>query len=164
MHQTLIPSKLQETTYILFDFPFVNLSEIESTYFTTYAFSSITLLYCIGSVIFKMLNYCAARFDSFLFISWIYVGLQSADGVPNDSCNITKPTIQICEGSDTYIPYYPDEYGQNELEVKPILTFLNLADFDPDEKIITVFVSLKLEWNDMRLSLNTYELVNFILI
>ena len=35
--------------------------------------------------------------------------------------------------------------------------FFNLADFDADEKIITVFVSLMLEWNDTRLSLNTYE-------
>ena len=115
----------------------------------------MTLLYCIV-VTSKMLNYCA-RFDSFLFILCIFASLQNVDGVPNDSCNVTKPTIQTCEGSDTYIPYYPDEYGQKGLEVKPILTFFNLADFDADEKIITVFVSLMLEWNDTRLSLNTYE-------
>ena len=118
----------------------------------------MTLLYCIASiaVTFKMLNYCA-RFDSFLLILWIYASLQNVDGVPNDSCNVTKPKLQVCEGSDTYIPYYPDGYGQKVLEVKPILTFLNLADFDPDEKIITVFVSLMFEWNDTRVSLNTYE-------
>ena len=103
-----------------------------------------------------MLNYCA-MFDSILLISWIYASLQTVDGVLNDNCNVTKPTLQICEGSDTYIHYYTDEYGEKELEVKPILTFLNLADFDPDEKIITVFISLMLEWNDTRLSLNTYE-------
>ena len=103
-----------------------------------------------------MLNYYA-MFGRILFILWIYASLQNVDGVPYDSCNVTKPTVQTCEGFDTYIPYYPDEYGQNGLEVKPILTFLNLADFDADEKIITVFVSLMLEWNDTRLSLNTNE-------
>ena len=127
---------------------------MESTYIHC-TLNSMTLLYCIV-VKSKMLNYCA-RFDSFLFILWIFASLQNVDGVPYDSCNVTKPTIQTCEGFDTYIPYYPDEYGQNGLEVKPILTFLNLADFDADEKIITVFVSLMLEWNDTRLSLNTNE-------
>ena len=103
-----------------------------------------------------MLNYCA-RFGSFLFILWINASLLNVDGVPYDSCNVTKPKLQVCDGSDTYIPYLPHGYGQKVLEVKTVLTFLNLADFDPDEKIITVFVSLMFEWNDTRVSLNTYE-------
>ena len=103
--------------------------------------------------------------ESFFFISWICASLQSVDGVVNDNCqfdncNVTKTKLQICKGSDTYIPNYPSTYNRylsESLKLKPTLTFLNLADFDPDEKIVTVFVSLMLEWNDTRLSLNTYE-------
>ena len=117
----------------------------------------MTLLHCIASiaVTFKMLNYYAS-FDSFLFILWLYTSLQNVDGVTNDSCNgnFTKTTLEICGGPDTYLP---STYGQKALEVKPILTFLNLADFDPEEKIVTVFVSLMMDWNDTRISLNTYE-------
>ena len=102
-----------------------------------------------------MLNYWA-MFDRILFILWLYTSLQNVDGVTNDSCNsnFTKTTLEICEGPDTFLPY---TFGQKALEVKPILTFLNLADFDPEEKTVTVFVSLMMDWNDTRLSLNTYE-------
>ena len=61
-------------------------------------------------VTLKMLNF-SARNVNLLFICWIYTNLQIVDGVPNDSCNVTKPKLQICEGSDTYVPYYPDGYG-----------------------------------------------------
>ena len=103
-----------------------------------------------------MLSYCV-KFDRILFILWLYTSLQNVDGfTPNDSCNrnFTKTTLEICAGPDTFLPY---TYGQKALEVKPILTFLNLADFDPEEKIVTVFVSLMMDWNDTRVSLNTYE-------
>ena len=82
-------------------------------------------------------------------IAWV-------NGIPNNNCNVTKTKLQICEGSDTSYPstYH---YGQKSLEVKPILTLLNFAKFDPEEKTATVFVSLMLEWNDTRLSLNSYE-------
>ena len=104
-------------------------------------------------------------FASFLYLSWIFASLQNVDGAINDNCqfdncNVTKTKLQICKGSDTYIPSYPSTYNRylsKSLEVKPTLTFLNLADFDPEEKIVTVIVSLMLEWNDTRLSLNTYE-------
>ena len=94
---------------------------------------------------------------SFLYIAWIFASLQNVNGVPNDSCNVTKTKLEVCEGADTYIPYLPSDYGHKTLEVKPFLTFLNLADFDPDEKIVTVFVSLMFEWNDTRVFLNTIE-------
>ena len=96
-------------------------------------------------------------FDRLLFILWIvYASLQNVDGVKSGSCNVnfTKTTLEICEDPDTY---FPSTYGQKVLEVKPVLTFLNLADFDPEEKIVTVFVSFMMYWNDTRVSLNTYE-------
>ena len=102
-----------------------------------------------------MLIYCA-RFDRILFILWIYASIQNVHGLTNDSCNgnFTKTTMQVCEGPDTYLT---STYGQKTLDVKTILTFLNFANFDPEEKIVTVFVSFMMEWNDTRLSLNTYE-------
>ena len=88
-------------------------------------------------------------FYYFLLFNLFIIAL--VNGIPNDNCNVTKTKLQICEGSDTS---YPSNYGQKLLEVKPILTFLNFAEFDPEEKTVTVFVSLMLEWNDTRLSFN----------
>ena len=70
----------------------------------------------------------------------------------SESCNFTDVNFQICEGSANYLKGYPSTYP-NTLEVRPTLTFFNLGDFDPLENTVTVFVSLKTEWNDSRLSL-----------
>ena len=67
-------------------------------------------------------------FYYFLLFNLFIIAL--VNGIPNDNCNVTKTKLQICEGSDTS---YPSNYGQKLLEVKPILTFLNFAEFDPEE-------------------------------
>ena len=68
------------------------------------------------------------------------------------SCNHTDITLQICEGSKNYIPSYPSTYPGKALAVHQNLTLLNLADFDPNSKTVTVFVTLTTTWNDSRLS------------
>ena len=68
----------------------------------------------------------------------------------SESCNFTDVNLQICEGSGYYLKGYPSTYP---LEVHPTLTFFNLGDFDELESTVTVFVSLKTEWYDSRLSL-----------
>ena len=87
----------------------------------------------------------------FLLFNLFIIIIALVNGIPKNNCNVTKTKLQICEGSDIS---YPSTYGQKLLKVKPILTFLNFAEFDPEEKTVTVFVSLMLEWNDTRLSLN----------
>ena len=67
------------------------------------------------------------------------------------SCNQTDIALQICEGSKNYIPNYPSTYPE-ALAVQQNLTLLNLADFDPYSKTVTVFVTLTTRWNDSRLS------------
>ena len=71
----------------------------------------------------------------------------------SESCNFTDVNLQICEGSGYYLKGYPSTYPYSALVVYPTLTFFNLGDFDPLENTVTVFVSLKTEWNDSRVSL-----------
>ena len=71
----------------------------------------------------------------------------------SESCNFTDMNLQICEGSGNYLKGYPSTYPYSALVVYPTLTFFNLGDFDPLENTVTVFVSLKTEWYDSRLSL-----------
>ena len=73
----------------------------------------------------------------------------------SESCNFTDVNLQICEGSENYLKGYPSTYPYSALVVYPTLTFFNLGDFDPLENTVTVFVSLKTEWYDSRLSLLT---------
>ena len=78
------------------------------------------------------------------------------------SCNFTNTFLQICQGSENYAKGFPSTYPEKPVEVTPTLTFLNLADINPAEKTVTVFVSLKTEWNDSRVSLSSYEYVLFL--
>ena len=73
----------------------------------------------------------------------------------SESCNFTDVNLQICEGSGNYLKGYPSTYPYSALVVYPTLTFFNLGDFDPLENTVTVFVSLKTEWHDSRLSFLT---------
>ena len=82
------------------------------------------------------------------FFTLVY--LQLVQKSFSESCNFTDVNLQICEGSGYYLKGYPSTYP---LEVHPTLTFFNLGDFDQLESTVTVFVSLKTEWYDSRLSL-----------
>ena len=86
-----------------------------------------------------------------------YAAVHRVQGEYHDSCKYTKTLLQICNGSESYIHAYPSTYGKTSLEIKSNLAFLSLADFNAQDKSVTVFVSLMIEWNDTRLSLNTYE-------
>ena len=83
-------------------------------------------------------------------VSLTLVFLQILKKSFSESCNFTDVNLQICEGSGYYLKGYPSTYP---LEVHPTLTFFNLGDFDQLESTVTVFVSLKTEWYDSRLSL-----------
>ena len=83
-------------------------------------------------------------------VSLTLVFLQIVQKSFSESCNFTDVNLQICEGSGYYLKGYPSTYP---LEVHPTLTFFNLGDFDSLENTVTVFVSLKTEWYDSRLSL-----------
>ena len=83
-------------------------------------------------------------------VSLTLVLLQIVQKSFSESCNFTDVNLQICEGSGYYLKGYPSTYP---LEVHPTLTFFNLGDFDSLENTVTVFVSLKTEWYDSRLSL-----------
>ena len=83
-------------------------------------------------------------------VSLTLVFLQIVQKSFSESCSFTDVNLQICEGSGYYLKGYPSTYP---LEVHPTLTFYNLGDFDPLENTVTVFVSLKTEWYDSRLSL-----------
>ena len=90
----------------------------------------------------------------------VLVSLKIVQGA-NSSCNLTSTFFQICQGSENYIKGFPSTFPEKPAEVIPTLTFLNLADINPNEKTVTVFVSLKTEWNDSRVSLSSYEYVLF---
>ena len=90
----------------------------------------------------------------------VLVSLEIVQGA-NSSCNLTSTFFQICQGSENYIKGFPSTFPEKPAEVIPTLTFLNLADINPNEKTVTVFVSLKTEWNDSRVSLSSYEYVLF---
>ena len=110
----------------------------------------------------SLLSYCLKRkLEMNIFIkvlplfgiitsSHLISGLQS-------SCNHTDITLQICEGSNSYIPSYPSTYPGKALAVQQTLTLLNLADFNPYSKTVTIFVTLATKWNDSRLSLTISE-------
>ena len=69
------------------------------------------------------------------------------------NCDASKRTeIKNCHKHKGY----PDP-SKLPLEVSPTLTFLNLGDFNPSEKTVTVFVSLRTDWDDSRLSINSTE-------
>ena len=87
------------------------------------------------------------------FFTLVY--LQLVQKSFSESCNFTDVNLQICEGSGNYLKGYPSTYPYSALVVYPTLTFLNLGDFDPLENTVTVFVSLKTEWYDSRLSLSS---------
>ena len=86
-----------------------------------------------------------------IFFSLVW--LQLVQKSFSESCNFTDVNLQICEGSGNYLKGYPSTYNYSALVVYPTLTFFNLGDFDPLENTVTVFVSLKTEWYDSRLSL-----------
>ena len=89
-------------------------------------------------------------------VLYVLLSLENVHGSIS-SCNLTSTFFQICQGSENYAKGYPSTFPQKPAEVTPTLTFLNLADINPNEKTVTVFVSLKTEWNDSRVSLNSYE-------
>ena len=60
------------------------------------------------------------------------------------TCKSTNDTLQICNGKLVNLKRLPEE----QILVFPTLTFVNLANIDSNEKTVTVFVSLKLNWND----------------
>ena len=78
-------------------------------------------------------------------------------GEYHESCKYTKTMLEICNGSESYLHAYPSTYGKKSLEITSYLAFLSLADFNAQEKSVTVFISLMMEWNDTRISLNTYK-------
>ena len=86
-----------------------------------------------------------------------YAAVHRLQAEYHDSCKYTKTLLQICNGSESYIHAYPSTYGKTSLEIKSNLAFLSLADFNAQEKSVTVFISLMMEWNDTRISLNTYK-------
>ena len=86
-------------------------------------------------------------------VSLTLVFLQILKKSFSESCNFTDVNLQICEGSGNYLKGYPSTYPYSALVVYPTLTFFNLGDFDPLENTVTVFVSLKTEWHDSRVTL-----------
>ena len=94
-------------------------------------------------------------FVSTLFLS--YAALHGVQGEYHESCNYIKTLLEICNGSESYLHAYPSTYGKTSLEITSYLEFLSLADFNVQEKSVTMFVSLMMEWNDTRLSLNTIK-------
>ena len=93
----------------------------------------------------------------FLFTLLSYAAVNKVYGENPESCNYTKTLFEICNGSDSYLHSYPPTYGKKSLEITSNLAFLSLADFNAQEKSVTVFISLMMEWNDTRISLNTYK-------
>ena len=92
-----------------------------------------------------------------LFTLLSYATVHRVQGEYHESCNYTKTLLEICNGSESYLHAYPSTYGKNSLEITSYLAFLSLADFNAQEKSVTVFISLMMEWNDTRISLNTYK-------
>ena len=58
--------------------------------------------------------------------------------------------VQICNGSNT--PIEAMDIERNLIEIKPIITFFNLARFDPHDKTVTLFIALDTAWNDTSVS------------
>ena len=94
----------------------------------------------------------STRFLSALFLS--YAALYGVQGEYHESCNYIKTFLEICDGYESYLHGYPSTFGKTSLEITSYLEFLSLADFNVQEKSVTMFVSLMMEWNDTRLSLN----------
>ena len=97
--------------------------------------------------------------NSLLSALWSYAILWVVIGSSIDSCAFNNTQLEICEGSKNYlINYLSTFHGKVDgevpkLKIKPTLTFLNLASFNHEEKSITVFVYLLMQWNDTRLHL-----------
>ena len=62
------------------------------------------------------------------------------------TCKLGKETLQICDGTPSYIR----AKTQQSILVKPELEFIDLSDIDHDEKTATIFVTLALRWNDTK--------------
>ena len=62
------------------------------------------------------------------------------------TCTLGKETIQICDGTPSYIR----PKSKQTIKIKPELEFIDLSDIDHDEKTATIFVTLALKWNETK--------------
>ncbi len=75
---------------------------------------------------------------------------------PVNSMTCDSGALQVCDGPpvNTTAYYKPD--APMPIKLKPILTFINIANVDEHEKTVTVFLSLALGWNDTKVSIKRY--------
>ena len=71
-----------------------------------------------------------------------------------DSMFCDDAELQVCDGTSVTVKASPKPKGQFPIEIKPRLTFNNIANVDEEEKTITVFLSLALLWNDKRVNMS----------
>ena len=64
------------------------------------------------------------------------------------SCQLKNDSLRVCDG----IPTFFKASTEKQIQITPRLTFVNLANVDPHENTVTVFVSLGLYWMDSRVS------------
>ena len=60
------------------------------------------------------------------------------------------PSLQICNHSNIQVEAMDIE--RNLIEIRPTITFFNLARFDPHDKTVTLFIALDTAWNDTSVS------------
>ena len=80
------------------------------------------------------------------FYATLKKGFAQSDAI----CKEGFASLQICNHLNIQVEAM--DIKQNLIEIRPTITFFNLARFDPHDKTVTLFIALDTAWNDTSVS------------